>query len=361
MMTFGRHLMIHPRYLAGAVLCAAIGLVQTGSAQSLPYALFERYVDALRVQTAIPGLSAAIIRDGRIEWEQGFGRQDVERAIPALPDTPYPVAGLTQTVAIAHLLRCAEGQRINSFSDPISLWVPGFPVADANLRHVSTHATNEVPGRFGYNAARFAALTSVAEWCESAPYPAIIAGEILDRLGMASSVPGTDLGNAANPVRDLFAPARIAQYGGVLERTAAPYRIDRNGQAVRADFPVVGLNAFTGLITTVRDLARFLAAIDDGVLLHPNSVQLISTPANFGAGPLPTAFGWFSQQVDGERLVWQFGHHPDAYSSLIVRVPSKRLTLIMLANSGGLASGVKLEDGDVTASPFVRIFQRLFL
>jgi CubicO group peptidase (beta-lactamase class C family) len=353
--------MIYPRVLAAVVLCAALLLVQSGSAQTLSHLLFERYVDALRVQTGIPGLSAAIIRDGRVEWEQGLGRQDVERAIPALPTTPYPVAGLTQTLAIAHLLRCAEGQRINSFSDPISTWVPTFPVAGANLRHVSAHATNEVPGLFRFDAARYAALTPVAESCESEPYAAIIAREILDRLGMASSVPGTDLGTPESPVRDLFTPSRVAHYGEVLERTAAPYRIDRNGRAVRSDFPVVGLSASTGLISTVPDLARFLAAIDDGILLHPESVRLISTPADFGAGPLPTAFGWFAQEVEGERLVWQFGHHPDAYSSLIVRVPARRLTLIMLANSGGLASGVNLEQGNVMASPFVRIFQRLFL
>ncbi|MDP1569216.1 MAG: serine hydrolase domain-containing protein [Vicinamibacterales bacterium] len=349
------------RLLAAAVCCAAVVLVQPGSAQTLPYLLFERYVDALRVQTGIPGLSAAIIRDGRTEWEQGLGRQDVERGIAALPDTPYPVAGLTQTVAITHLLRCAEARQIDSFSDPIGKWVPTFPVAGANLRHVSAHATNGAPGVFRFDAGRFAALTTVAEFCGSESYAAIIAREILDRLGMASSVPGTDLGTPDSPARALFTPSRLAHYGDVLQRTAVPYRLSGSGQAVRADFPVMGLSASTGLISTVRDLARFLSAIDSGVLLHPASVKLISTPAEFGAGPIPAAFGWFAQDVDGQRLVWQFGHHPDAYSSLIVRVPGKGLTLIMLANSGGLASGVNLERGDITASPFVRIFQRLFL
>lgn len=353
--------MIRPRVLAAAVCCAALLAVPSGSAQSLPHHLFERLLDALRVQTGIPGLSGAIIRDGRIEWEQGLGRQDVERGIAALPDTPYPVAGLTQTVAIAQLLRCAEGQRINGFSDPISQWVPSFPVAGANLRHVSTHATDAVPGRFRFDAGRYAALTPVAESCESAPYPAIIARDILDRFGMASSVPGTDLSQPGSPVQSVFTTSRVAQYGDVLARTAVPYRINSTGQAVRGEFPVVGLNTSTGLVTTVRDFARFLAAIDQGVLLHPESVKLISTPADFGAGPLPTAFGWFAQDLDGERIVWQFGHHPDAYSALIVRVPGKRLTLILMANSGGLASGINLEQGSVLSSPFFRIFQRLFL
>jgi hypothetical protein len=41
-------------------------------------------------------------------------------------------------------------------------------------------------------------------------------------------------------------------------------------------------------------------------------------------------------------------------------MPARRLTLIMLANSDGLSTGANLEQGDVTASPFVKIFLRLF-
>jgi CubicO group peptidase (beta-lactamase class C family) len=353
--------MIRLRLLAAALLgAAALVAAHPGAAQTLPYLLFERYVDALRVQTGIPGMSVAIMRDGRIDWETGLGRADAERAVAALADTPYPVAGLTQTVSMAYLLGCAERQRIDSFSNPIALWVPAFPVPGANLRHVSAHATDGAPGLFRFDPERFAMLTPVAESCDEAPFPASIAREILDRFGMASSVPGTDLGTPTSPARALFAPDQLARYGDVLQRTAVPYRINSNGQAVRSDFPILGLNAFTGLITNTRDIARFLSALDSGALLHPDSIQLISTPASFGAGPLPTSFGWFVQDAEGQRLIWQFGHHPDAYSSLIVRVPARRLTLILLANSSGLAAGVNLDQGDVTASPFVRTFLRLF-
>jgi hypothetical protein len=42
-------------------------------------------------------------------------------------------------------------------------------------------------------------------------------------------------------------------------------------------------------------------------------------------------------------------------------MPSKSLTLILLANSDGLTAGYNLERGDVTTSPFVKIFLRLFI
>jgi len=110
----------------------------------------------------------------------------------------------------------------------------------------------------------------------------------------------------------------------------------------------------------VRDLARFDAALDDAVLLRSESLSVAWTPANFTGTPLPTGLGWFVQNYQGERLVWHFSHIPGAYSGLILKMPSRRLTLIMLANSDGLSAGASLEQGDVTASPFVKIFLRLF-
>ena len=39
----------------------------------------------------------------------------------------------------------------------------------------------------------------------------------------------------------------------------------------------------------------------------------------------------------------------------------KRLTLILLANSAGLVQGYDLENANVTSSPFVKVFLRLFI
>jgi hypothetical protein len=59
-------------------------------------------------------------------------------------------------------------------------------------------------------------------------------------------------------------------------------------------------------------------------------------------------------------VVWHFGVSPDAFSSLILKLPDKRLTLILLANSDGLSAPFKLSAGDVTASFFARAFLRIF-
>src|SRR5687767_5569063 len=49
----------------------------------------EHYLEALRQQAGIPGLSAAVVQDGQLIWERGFGFEDVEARVRATPDTPY--------------------------------------------------------------------------------------------------------------------------------------------------------------------------------------------------------------------------------------------------------------------------------
>src|SRR5437762_1460887 len=80
-----------------------------------------------------------------------------------------------------------------------------------------------------------------------------------------------------------------------------------------------------------------------------------------GAGrTLPHAYGWFVQQYNNEKIVWQFGVSDNASSSMILILPRRGLTLILLANSQGLARPFALSAGDVTVSPFARLFLSIF-
>jgi CubicO group peptidase (beta-lactamase class C family) len=340
-------------------LCATFALAAPGSGQVLLYSLFERYIDSLRQQTGIPGMSAIILKNGQVDWERGFGQQDIERNVLAAPDTPYPVGDLTQTVAAVLLGACAE-QGLLDIDAPVSRWVPDFAAPGATVRQVMAHASNGVGGQFQYDPARYAALTSVAQACTSKPFRASVADSVLERLGMAVSVPGEDLANPANPFRELFDTTRVQRYETVLSRLAVPYRVDRSGRPTRNEFSPRGLTAADGLVSTVRDLARFDAALDDAVLLRPETLSVAWSPASFTGTPLPTGLGWFVQNYQGERIIWHFSHIANAYSAVILKMPARKLTLIMLANSDGLSTGANLEQGDVTASPFVKIFLRLF-
>jgi CubicO group peptidase (beta-lactamase class C family) len=351
------------RAAAAAALIALMVLDASGSRQSSideQTALFGRYLEALRRRLAIPGLSAVIVQDGRVVWERGLGLQDVENRLAATVDTPYPIASLTKTFTSVLLLQCVERRRLD-LDEPIRRYTSAIPEPTATVRHVFTHVSAGVPGTtFRYDGDRFSVLTAVVDACWGEPFRLVLAREILDRLAMQDSVPGHDLENAEPSVAGLFDPRALARYQRTLSRIAQPYATDSKGRTAKAPFPPRGINAAAGLVSTVRDLALYDRALTEHVLLREETQEVAWAPARTTLGqPIPYGLGWFVQFIDGERVVWHFGLWGGAYSSLLVKVPSRRITLILVANSDGLSAAFPLAAGDVRVSPFAAAFLRI--
>ena len=336
------------------VLLAFLSAEQGVRAQSLAYGLFERYLDPLRTQAGIPGLAAAIVQNGRVVWEREFGTADVERSIAVRPDTPFFIADMSQMFGATLLMQCVERGEL-TLDDRLNRWTSVLPESGATVRQALTHTTT---GAYVYDPRRFAALTDAIEAYNDEPYRLTVTRSILGRLAMTSSAPGHDLEQPSAAVRELFEPGEIARFQDVMRRMALPYRVDGRGRATRTEFPVHPIDASTGIVSTIGDLARFDAALDDGVLLGREHLAYMRTGAQPGT---PTGLGWYVQAYNGERLVWHFGLVPGAYSSLFLKVPSRNLTLILLANSDGLSGPFALERGDVTTSIFAKLFLSLFV
>jgi CubicO group peptidase (beta-lactamase class C family) len=349
---------VRPRVLLAVAVAAAAVLLHGNSlaAQNLPFLLFERYLDPLRISAGIPGLSASISQNGHIIWEQGLGLRDVEGNHAATPATPYPIADLTQTITATLLLHCTERGTV-SLDQPISHWIPG--AESTPLRQLLTHSAPEAPNGFRYNPARFGLLARPVEACFDSPFRRVVAKEVFDRLSMVTAVPGSDIATMPPDVRQLFEESALSRYTALLPQVAIPYKVDRRGRATRNEQPASGVDGATGLIASVRDLATFDAAPQ----IHLRADTLNTAWTNTMHNGLPTPFGqgWFVQTYNGEKVVWHFGYVADAYSSLILKVPGRRLTLILLANSDGLSAPFSLHEGDVTSSLFARTFLRLFL
>ena len=315
-------------------------------------ALFTRYLEPLRIQAGIPGLSAAIASNGRIIWEGGLGFADVEASVAAAPHTPYPIASITKTATSTLLMQCVEEGRLN-LDAPIRTYTTTVPDANATVRHVLAMASDIAAGSvYRYDGDRFVALTPVVEACTGDSYRVALTRRILDRIGMSDSVPGHDLEAATDTAFDL---ATLTRYRAVLARIAKPYVV-RDGRPALSEYPPKGINASAGLVSTVRDLARYDAAIDAHVLMS-SSTQLIAwTPFRLtSGGDAPYALGWFVQSTVAGRVVWHYGQWP-TFSSLILKLPDRGVTLILLANSDGLSSRFPLAAGDVSVSPFARAF-----
>ena len=142
-----------------AAALAVVLLVTTGaSSAQQPFNRFEvfsvldTYLESLRQQASIPGMSAAVVKDGVILWERGYGFQDLGARIRATPDTPYLAGNVGETLAAVLLLQCVE-QRHLELDDPVTKYGVTFPDADVTVRQVLSHTSTEGPGgAFQYNA-----------------------------------------------------------------------------------------------------------------------------------------------------------------------------------------------------------------
>ena len=145
----------------------------------------------------------------------------------------------------------------------------------------------------------------------------------------------------------------------ILNKRAKPYQVDDAGNFVLTKYPD-GLKASAGMVSTVLDLAKFDVAMERNQLISEGSKKAIFTPAISRSGEqLPYGLGWFVQEHRGLKLVWHSGWQPDAYSSLILKIPKESLTLILLANSDGVTASFNLSEGKLLKSPFAVGFLNL--
>ena len=347
--------------LAAAFTVAAGAWQQRSAALDFGATAFESYIELLRQQAQIPGLSGLLIQDGTVVWERGLGYANLEARIPARPDTPYAIGDLTEALSAVVVLRCAEERRL-ALDREITNYDGAVPNDRASIRQVLSH-TSSPTGTFRFEPARYAQLTGPVEFCTRQPFRKAITAQLLDRLGMVGSVPGQDFTSPGAVSRDLFDESYFTHYRRVLENLAVAYRVDKRiSHTSRTEGPPAGINAATGLISTVRDLAEFDRALDRGMLLRDDMLTAAwTTPLNASGAPQPMGLGWFVQSYRGTQVIWQYGQVANAYSGMIVKIPARRVTMILLANSDGLANSFQLEAGDVTRSPFASVLLRMLL
>lgn len=117
------------------------------------------------------------------------------------------------------------------------------------------------------------------------------------------------------------------------------------------------LSATSGLAASAPDVARFSIALDSGRLLSREMRARAWTPAVASDGRrLPYALGWFVQRHRGHTIAWHYGQALES-SSLIVKIPDRAVTFVILANSDGLSRRRRLGDeADILKSPAAVLF-----
>jgi CubicO group peptidase (beta-lactamase class C family) len=115
----------------------------------------DAYVEAQIRQLHIPGLSLAIIHDGQIIKERGYGLANLELDVPASKDTVYEIGSNTKQFTAGAVMMLVEEGKIN-LSDSVRKYFPDAPESwnGISVRHLLTHTSGiqnhvAVPGWLG--------------------------------------------------------------------------------------------------------------------------------------------------------------------------------------------------------------------
>ncbi|MEX2526554.1 MAG: serine hydrolase domain-containing protein [Gemmatimonadota bacterium] len=356
--------------IAVLTLLAASSVSACSSPSSQPaydLRLFRQTLDSLRVAAQIPGLSAAVLKDGEVIFAEGFGYADLEQQIPATPETPYDIASVAKPISAVVALRLVEDGLLDldrpmadysewadfctAFSEQPSIFAQGLRCDSPQhtLRHLLTHTAIGRPGdRFSYNPVLYS-------WASRPMMDA--AGTSFSRLVEQHAFQPAGMARSSRTHRDLPLHEDLAA------ALAVPYQIDSAGVPVRSpERDPQGDGAAGGVTSTVLDLAQFDIALDGGELLSSSSYTAMMRPARSRNGEsLPYSLGWFAQQYAGHELRWHSGWWPDAYSALYLKIPDESLTLILLANSEGIWWDNPLKHAAVERSQFAQAFLSAFV
>lgn len=123
-----------------ALLVLYAGCVERQGESQRPEATaaYQRVLDTIRLAGAVPGVSAAIMRDGELVFAGGTGDADRERGLPATGHTVYPIGSITKLLTAGALVRLAS-DGILDLDDPIADRVPEFADRRVTLRMLAGH------------------------------------------------------------------------------------------------------------------------------------------------------------------------------------------------------------------------------
>ncbi|NIO49245.1 MAG: serine hydrolase [Candidatus Aminicenantes bacterium] len=312
---------------------------------------FSQFLEELRKDLKIPGLSAAIVKDEKVLWSEGFGYADLENKIKATPETSYYLASLTKTFASTIVFQLVEQGKLD-LDAPISAFgIRANSPGVITVRHLLSHTSEGQPGTFySYNGYRFSFLGQVIQRASGRSFRELVVENILKPLHMTGTAP-----NATGKSDDDI------PFAQVYERRTQPYGLDANGNVVKGRYET-GFLASGGLISTVLDMAKYDIAISQNKFLRPETQEMAFTPFVSADGRrFPYGLGWFTQEYNGVRLIWHYGYYPPSESTLILKVPDEKMTLIVLANMDSLSRPFPLGGGDVLTSPVAVVFFRMFI
>jgi CubicO group peptidase (beta-lactamase class C family) len=328
-----------PRALA-LILLLAISCLGQSSFE----AKVDEYIRAEMQGQHIPGLSLAVIKDGRIVLAKGYGLANVEHQVPVKPETIFQSGSMgKQFTATAVMMLMEEGKL--SLEDKITKYFPDSPAAwrDITVRHLLTHTSGMTDYPQDFDLRRDYTEDELYQRIKTIPL-AFQPGEKWSYSNLAYVMLGILIHKVSGKFygdflqERVFKPlemstARVISEADIVPNRAAGYRLV-NGELKNQNWvsPSLNTTADGALYLTVYDMAKWDAALYTEKLLKRSSLEQMWTPVKLNNGKtFPYGFGWALGTFRGHRII-EHGGSWQGFKSQISRYPDDKLTIVLFAN-----------------------------
>ncbi|HSI89400.1 MAG TPA: serine hydrolase domain-containing protein [Pyrinomonadaceae bacterium] len=307
----------------------------------------DEYIKDHMAAEKIPGISVAVMREGKIILAKGYGLANVEHNVPVKPETVFQSGSVGKAFTVfAIMMLVDEGKlkledKINRYlTDAPPEW-DGITVSDL-LEHTS--GMGGYPDDFDYRE----------DLSEDEMYKFVRATPLAFRLGEKrgySNLGFVTLGLLIHKVTGkfygdflkerVFTPlgmttARIISEADIIPNRAAGYRIV-DGELKNQEWvaPTLNTTADGALYLSVLDMANFEAALHQRKLLSPSSYDAMwkKVVTNDGVAQ-PWGFSWHIKDVNGKKIIGHSGGW-QGFTANFDRYPEKDLAVIAFTNRRG--------------------------
>lgn len=342
-----------------AAACALMGCGEEAEPADTPDAdaqVFEEAVTNLEAEMKsrkIPGLSMAVVLDGKLTFTAALGVRSRETNEPVTPETRFRVSSMTKMLVAATVLDLAE-EGLVDLDEPVQTYAPfvDFDSADkVTLRHLLTHTAGIVAD--SQTKPQAIGKGSLQSWFEANPdlSLAVSPGTLFNYsnlgFGAAAAVIEAKTGlYYTDAIRDrTMLPLGMTQAtfdpAAAMQGDHAVGHGETNGKPtiLPMEEPNFSMwNSAGGVIATASDYAHLVESFiaGTGPIGSEAMADMSSTHTSTGWGD-GYAYGYGLMIVEsfgGERLLAHGGWTGEGWSSSVAWLPGKRAGVVLLTNAG---------------------------
>ena len=289
----------------------------------------------------IPGVSLAVVKDGKVVHAEGYGLANVELNVPVKPDTVFKIGSVSkQFIATGIMLLVQQGKV--GLDDKVSKYLEGTPEtwSAISVRHLLTHTSGLVREAPGFEPYKVQSDVDVIKTAYSLPLR-FQPGEKWEycNLGyfMLAEIIRKSSGRSWEVyLKDqVFSPlemtaTRATTVSEIVPNRASAYAL-RNEKLQNTDnWPAIRPSG--AFLSTVLDLAKWEVALNTDKVLNKSDREQMWTPVTLISGrKYPYGFGWDLNDLRGVSTV-NHGGTLTGFRAQFTRFPEQGLTIIVLTN-----------------------------